>query len=214
MSPESFSSKNESMSTRKFYEELTKVDFSKEGPRLKIFDVDLDAESFTKLLSESKVLIPIPSSDGVVSHVRENPAAEASDYSRSSRYFGLHTDGQYLPAVPEIVILHCANAGTTEIPTVFADTKDIIDVLGSTDRLEEAKEYEFVFRNKKGLEFVRPLLETRPPNSELIMNIAIASVKCCLRPLPGSSKTQEEADKFYDLLGQIAEQNLKIILHT
>ena len=137
MSTESLNPKNESISTQKFFEELTEIDFSKEGPRLKIFDVDLDIESFVRLLSESKVLVPIASSDGIISHVKENPEADISDYSRSSRYFLLHTDGQYLPAVPEIVILHCVDAGATEIPTVFADTKDIIDILRSTDRLSD-----------------------------------------------------------------------------
>ncbi|OGI95456.1 hypothetical protein A2917_02765 [Candidatus Nomurabacteria bacterium RIFCSPLOWO2_01_FULL_42_17] len=214
MPKESFNNQSESMSTKKFYEELIKIDFSKEGPRLKIFDVDLDAESFIKLLSESEILTPIASSDGIISHVKESPEAGASDYSRSSRYFGLHTDGQYLTKVPEIVVLHCVDAGTSDIPTVFGDTKDIIDILRNTSQLEEAKEYEFLFRKKEGLEFVRPLLEKRYQNDELIMNIAVASPKCCLRPLPGSSKTQEDADKFYDLLGEIAEKNLKIIPHT
>ena len=214
MSPESFSSKNESISTQKFYEELGRIDFSKEGPRIKIFDVDLDTDSFVKLLSENKILKPIASSDGVISHVRENPEASVSDYSRSSRYFGLHTDGQYLPEVPEIVILHCADPGKSEIPTVFADTHDIIEVLRKNNQLEEAKEYEFIFVNKKGAEFIRPLLETRSSNNELIMNIAIASPKCRLRPLSGSRKTQEDADRFYELLGEIAEKNLKIISHT
>lgn len=203
----------EPVSTSQFYEELTRVDFSEEGPRIRTFSVDLDPVAFIGSLSVGNVFMPIASSDGTVSHVRENPLASAADNSATSRYFSLHTDGKYLPEVPEMVVLHCVDPGTSEIPTVFVDTKDIIDTLQGIDRLDEAKEYDLVFRNKDGIDFVRPLLEINPKNGEPVMNIAIASPQCHLRPLADSDRTQANANKFYDLLEKIAEADIPTSLH-
>jgi alpha-ketoglutarate-dependent taurine dioxygenase len=204
----------EPLSTGQFYEELARVDFSQEGPRIRTFSVDLDPVAFIGSLSVGNVLTPIASSDGIVSHVRENPLASTADNSGTSRYFSLHTDGKYLPEVPEMVVLHCVNPGTSEIPTVFVDTKDIIDTLQDIDRLDEAKEYDLIFRNKDGLDFIRPLLEINPKNGEPVMNIAIASPQCHLRPLADSGRTQADADKFYALLEKIAEEDISTLPHT
>ena len=204
----------EPISTSQFYEELTRIDFSEEGPRIRTFSVDLDPVAFMGHVSVGKVLTPIASSDGTVSHVRENPLASAGDNSATSRYFSLHTDGKYLAEVPEMVVLHGVDPGTSEIPTVFVDTKDIIDTLQGIDRLDEAKGYDLIFRNKDGVDFVRPLLEVNPNNGEPVMNIAIASPQCHLRPLAGSGRPQADADQFYDLLERIVEEGINTTSHT
>lgn len=202
------------LSTSEFCEELTGIDFSKEGPRIRSYKVDLEPITFIGTLSLSTMLIPIESSDGVISNVRENPGANAADNSASSGYFSLHTDGKYLPVVPEMVILHCVDPGNSEIPTVFVDTKDILDVLQDTDRLEEAKLYDLIFRNKDGIDFVRPLMEANPINGEPVMNIAIASPQCHLRPRDEGDKPQGDADKFYELLEEIVEQHTPAVSHA
>jgi alpha-ketoglutarate-dependent taurine dioxygenase len=206
--------KAEPLSTSAFYEELIGIDFNQEGPRIRTYSVELDPASLIGSLSVSNVLMSIESSDGAVSHVRDNPAAGTADNSASSRYFFLHTDGKYLQEVPEMVVLHCVDPGTSEIPTVFVDTKDIMDVLQKTDRLDEARGYEFIFRNKGGINFVRPLIEINPVNSESVMNIAVGSPQCHLRPQDDSDRTQREADEFYDLLEAIVEEDVPIASHT
>ena len=202
------------LSTSEFYDELIKIDFSKEGPRSRMYSVGLDPIVLMGAISLGNVLTSISSSDGDVSHVKENPAAAAADNSASSRHFSLHSDGIYLPKVPEIVVLHCVNPGTSEIPTIFVDTKDIIDTLESIDRLDEAKEYDHVFRNKEGTDFVRPLVEMNPKSGESVMNVAIGSPQCHLQPAAGSSRTQAEANAFYDLLDEIAAEDAAVLPHT
>ncbi len=120
--------------------------------------------------------------------------AHMADNSGTSRYFSLHTDGIYLQKAPEMVVLHCIDPGTSEIPTVFVDTRDIINVLQASGRLDEAKDYELVFRNKEGIDYVRPLLEMSPKSGEPVMNIALASPKCHLRPNVNGSRAQAEVD--------------------
>lgn len=203
----------EPLSNEDFYVALTGIDFRNEGPRLRVLCAYLEPVSFLGSVSMGDTFTPIASSDGYVSHVRENAEAATDDNSASSRYFSLHTDGKYLPKVPEVVILHCVDPGTTEIPTVFVDTKDIMEVLRVTDRLEEARGYDLVFRNKDGVEFVRPLIETNPTNGEQVMNIAIGSPQCHLRPHYDNGRSQEDADHFYGQLEKITEQDIPKLSH-
>lgn len=196
-----------------FAEELSVIDFSQEGPRIRAYKVELDPISFMGFITLGNVLSPISSSDGPVSHVRENPLASLADNSATSKYFSLHTDGKYLPNVPEMVLLHCINPGTSEIPTVFVDTKDIIEKLQEIERLDEAKEYDLVFRNKDGVDFIRPVLETNPKNGEPVMNVALASPQCQLVPAINSTKTASDAKNYYDLLDKIAEDDIPTFAH-
>lgn len=204
----------ESLSTGEFYEELTRIDFSAEGPRIRTYSVDLDPAAFIGSLSVSNELVSVSSSDGAVSHVRENPVASAADNSASSRYFSPHSDGIYLPEVPGIVVLHCVDPGSSGIPTVFVDTKDIIGALADHERLEDAKDYEFIFRNKQGLDFARPLIEVSPTTGEPVMNSAIATPQCLLHPVAASGKTQEDADALSSLLEEIVTEEVPIESHT
>jgi alpha-ketoglutarate-dependent taurine dioxygenase len=204
----------EFLSTEQFCQELAGIDFREEGPRIRTYGVDMDPELMLGALVASDELEPITSSDGLISHVRENPSAHAADNSGSSRYFSLHTDGQYLPTVPEMAVLYCVDPGTSEIPTVFVDTKDILAILQRRDLLQQARGYEHVFRNKHGRDFVRPLIETKPGSDELVMNVALASPQCHLRPVEGSDRTQQDADTFYNLLQEIAEQDIATQSHT
>ncbi|MEI8224016.1 MAG: TauD/TfdA family dioxygenase [bacterium] len=201
------------LSTAEFYGKLANVDFSLPGPRLKVFSVDFNPGEFERLVNTSYLLTPVENSDGVVSHVRETPGSHKLDHSRSSNYFLLHTDGNYLKKVPEMVILHCAHPGNSDTPTILADTKEIIDALRDLGKLDEAKEYQFVFKNKNNIEFRRPLIEQRSSNGELLMNIAIESPQCYLEPLPRTNKTETEAAQFYDLINTLAKEKLDYIVH-
>lgn len=203
----------ETLSTTAFYQELAAIDFTKEGSRLRVFNVDLDPSNLVSLINEGNSLAVVKSSDGAISNVKEILGSNPLDNSQSSRYFLLHTDGQYLPKVPEMVILYCVHPGISEMPTVFIDTQAILRILQKSDKLQEAQEYVFVFKNKKGLEFRRNLIEQHPTTQELLMNIAIASPQCHLEPLPTSNKHQNDADEFYQLLGEIVQQHLLYITH-
>ncbi len=206
--------KKESLSTAGFLKELDNIDFAKEGPRIRKFSVELDPNELERLINENSSLSMVESSDGFISNVRETPNANPLDHSKSSGYFLMHTDGQYLPKVPEMVVLHCVDPGTSEMPTVFLDTQDILDILKKNNKLDEAQEYQFVFKNKKGIEFRRPLIEGHPITKEPLMNIAIASPQCRLEVLPTSSKTQENADEFYKMIGETVEKELKYTPYT
>lgn len=96
----------ELLSTEQFCQELAGIDFREEGPRMRTYGIDMDPELMLGALVTSDELEPIASSDGLISHVRENPSAHAADNSGSSRYYSLHTDGQYLPTVPEMAVLY------------------------------------------------------------------------------------------------------------
>lgn len=204
----------ELLTAERFSRELVTTNFNVDGPRIRVYGVNMDAESMLEAIAHNDGLELISSSDGLISHVKDNPNAHIADNSGSSRYFSLHTDGQYLPTIPEMAVLYCVDPGTSEVPTVFVDTKDILDVLRDTGRIHETESYEHVFRNKYGQVFIRPLVEINPGTSEPVMNVALASPQCHLRPIEGAGATQQDADNFYDLLQEIAEQQIIPQLHA
>lgn len=208
MNQERYTNTIETLSTDSFYKELSNIDFRENGPRIRTFSVDLEPRRLVELVSANTKFTMIESSDGVISHVKETLHANPLDNSKSSGYFVLHTDGNYLEKVPEIVILHCIDPGKSEMPTVFLDTEELLNLLKVENKLDEAKEYQFVFKNKKGIEYRRPLVEEHSITGELLMNIAIASAQCHLEASLESTKTQIDADRFYELLGTLVEKKL------
>jgi alpha-ketoglutarate-dependent taurine dioxygenase len=200
-----------SYSIEQFVRELSEIDFVKD-PRPKIFrKVNFSIPEFTDSVTENGFAI-VHSSDGTVSHVIESQS-EGLDNSHASGYFGFHTDGQYLPHVPHLVILHCKEEGDGDIPTIFSDSNDIIEILRIYNKLHEAHEYEFVFKDRHGIEHTRPILEPHVLTGEAVMNIALGSAQCRLQPVSGSIKTEAEANDFYQLLSEIAAR-IPSHLHT
>src|SRR5438105_3304157 len=88
------------LSTREFAEMLTQMDIQ-QGPLIRISSAELKMLNFINHINTSGSLRVIPSSDGPFPHVVETPGANRLDFSKSSRHFGLHTDGLYHNQVPE-----------------------------------------------------------------------------------------------------------------
>lgn len=200
------------MTTEEFINSLKILDLQKEPFR--VFEIDsFEPDKFTALIGASNDFVIEPSSDGLVSQVFEDRYAAAQDNSRTSRYFCLHTDGQYLPRIPLMALLYCVDPGTANIPTVFADSQEMVRALSEINLLDTAKEFDFIYIKKEGKEYRRPLIEKHLITGEDAMCVVTVSAPIRLVPRVGSTKTLRDAEVFYNELSELAQRVLTLTPH-
>jgi len=130
----------------------------------------LDCDLVAALINAGPHFTVLPSSDGLVSTVIDGDTS-GTDYSRQAAFFDLHTDGLYYAAVPEFVLLYCISPGKHRVPTVFVDTRLVIERMERLGLLDEMREIEMVYRGRDGGEHARPLVEEHPATGELVVNL-------------------------------------------
>lgn len=200
------------MNTSELFGAIGETDFNT-NPVLAIDNVVFDPDELIELLTTSDTWQPLMSSDGFVSHIFEDPQADLMDHSHTNQYFGLHTDGQYLAEVPQLCILYCVDAGTGDIPTVFADSRTFVRTLREKGLYDKAKQFDFIYTKKEGAEFRRPLIETNPATGEEVMCVVTTSPPIRLVPSKDSIATQSEADEFFEKLSDLAILTLPLTPH-
>lgn len=200
------------VTTGEFARRFNNVDF--EATPIRVWDeVEFNPEQFSQLTKESYPWYILESSDGPVSHVFEDPRADTKDHSHTNKYFGLHTDGQYLDEVPPQCLLYSVDAGSGNTPTVFADSRHLVQELYRTGAIEDAMQFDFVYTKKEGARFRRPLIEINPLTGEEVMCVVGRSGPIRLVPSHESLKTEKEGDSFLDELSQLAASSLELVVH-
>lgn len=201
--------RSRNLSTEEFVDLLKGPEFRQSGFWQRL-PVDFHDESFLRSIASSPFETVESTDEGAISVVKEALGYHERDFSRKSGFFGLHTDGMYYPQVPEIGILYCVDAGSGSFPTVFVDTRQLVEVMSRTIGIGKLQELDMIYTRKTNVKYPRPLLEPHPYTGEFVMNIGLTP-QCRLVPKEGSSMTQEEADSLYRQLVQLSEGNLTIV---
>lgn len=210
-----FREKKTTLSTVQYFEELAgfRANFTS---GLAVHQVDFDPKQFLQLTQDSASLYEIlPSSDGPIAVVQESPGIAMSpgtpvDFSHRSDFFDLHKDGLYYPQLPPLALLHCADKGTSGIPTFFVDTQKIIEGMGK-EEFEVIKNLELVYEKKDGSTHVRNVLEPHSQTGEPIINLG--STRTYVRQMPdqlGNVSAREATrsmGKVFDLADEVALQH-------
>lgn len=157
------------LTTEQYVTKLNGVNLRESG-LLMIDRVDLDPELFVDLINKKSRFQIVPSSDGLISTVIESDTTGA-DLSRQTGFFDLHTDGLYYPRVPRYTLLYCVKPGNADIPTVFADTREIIRGMKKDGQMENMRRSKLIYIAKDGTTvYPRPFLDRHPSTREYVLN--------------------------------------------
>lgn len=211
MMPYEFEQPRKNLRTSEFMQMLSHPDIAKSG-LLTVIDVDFEDLAFLSGLAATPYHAVESTDEGAISVVKEAEGFLELDFSRQAGFFGLHTDGMYYPSVPEIGILYCVDPGVNTFPTVFVDTRILVDQFKQEGKLETLKRINFIYRRKTAVDYPRPLIEQHPVSGELVLNIGLTP-ECRLEPQPDSDISQQTADEFYTQMIDLAENNLTRV-HT
>ncbi len=147
------------------------VQWLKENHRqcsLELLKVHFDPDLFLSEMEGIDELSILRSNDGLIAEVIHGE--DQNDKSRDSTKFDLHTDGAYYERPPQFVILHCVDPGTTNIQTIFADTRSALEALEIKD-IDLLKTLDYTYIGRQGKEYQQPVVEPHFESGKLISNI-------------------------------------------
>lgn len=201
--------KESSLSTRQYFDEITHLDQEFYRSGLVVHkQVDFTPDTFVELVSsDSSPYVIVPSSDGLVAVVQEKPveSAQPADFSHTSDFFDLHKDGLYYPQLPWLTLLHCANEGTSGIPTFFVDTRVIWKKL-SEEQKEILSKLELVYEKKDGTTHIRDIVELHSQTNKPFINLGSTRTSVRQKSSQRASVSLRESTKTMNTVFDIADE--------
>ena len=86
-------------------------------------------------------------------------------------FLDFHTDGLYSKRIPDYVVFYCDQRGTHDCPTIFADTRVVIEEIRRRGLFETYRQLQITY-NFDESEITLPLISDHPISGQPVLHIA------------------------------------------
>jgi len=172
---------------------------------LACFNAAFDVPSFVEAASKDDRFSLIESSDGQVSNVlhRHDP----SDRSARTDSFDFHNDGLYLAQPPDYCALYCLDPGNGNIPTIFVDSRHVVQRLSSAGvSLQILSRLKQMYVDRRGVRHMYNIVRSHPKLGHTVLQyygegelVASALQSCSLE---GNKDLQRIKDVVYRCISE------------